>query len=133
MFERLIEMQPVTVATLPKNAPSPCIYLFSETGRHLDVGRTHRQSLRKRLRQHSIDSAQHNQAVFAFKLAREATGHLHAGYTARDSRTALALDPEFSKAFRQAKKRVQEMEVRFVAESDAPRNLHRGRPENALQ
>lgn len=118
LFERLIEMPPVTIATLPKNAPSQCIYLFSEAGRHPYVGRTRRQSLRQRLRQHSINSAQHNQAVFAFKLAREVTGHLEPGYTAKDSRVALAADPEFAKAFAQAKIRIRQMELRYVAEAD---------------
>src|SRR6202035_2589824 len=30
----------VTIATVPKDAPSECIYLFSEGPRHLYVGRT---------------------------------------------------------------------------------------------
>lgn len=118
LFERLVEMPPVTIATLPRDAPSQCIYLFSEAGRHLYVGRTRRQSLRQRLRQHSINSAQHNQAVFAFKLARAATGHLQPGYTAKDSRAALAADPESGKAFAQAKDRIRKMELRYVAEAD---------------
>ncbi len=117
-FERLIAMHPVTIATLPKDAPAQCIYLFSEAGRHLYVGRTRRQSLRQRLRQHSIDSAQHNQAVFAFKIARETTGHLQPGYTAKDSRAALAADPEFARAFTQAKRRIRQMELRFVEEPE---------------
>ena len=111
-------MHPVTIATLPKDAPAKCIYLFSEAGRHLYVGRTRRQSLRQRLRQHSIDSAQHNQAVFAFKIARETTGRLQPGYTAKDSRAALAADPEFARAFTQAKRRIRQMELRFVEESE---------------
>ena len=118
LFERLIEMSPVTIATLPKDAPSQCIYLFSDAGRHLYVGRTRRQSLRQRLRQHSINSAQHNQAVFAFKLAREATGHLEPGYTANDSRASLAANPEFKQAFAEAKTRIRKMELRYVAEAD---------------
>jgi len=117
-FARLVAMQPVTIATLPSNAPLQCIYLFSEAGRYLYVGRTRRQSLRQRLRQHSIDSAKHNQAVFAFKIAREVTGHLHAGYTATDSREALCADPVFAKAFLAAKRRVRQMEIRYVEESD---------------
>ena len=117
-FERLVTMRPVTIATLPKNAPLQCIHLFSENGRYLYVGRTRRQSLRQRLRQHSIDSAQHNQAVFAFKIAREVTGHVHPGYTAQDSREALCADPEFSQAFLEAKRRVRKMELRYVEEAD---------------
>jgi hypothetical protein len=117
-FERLVAMPPVTIAALPRDAPLQCVYLFSEAGRHLYVGRTRRQSLRQRLRQHSIDSAQHNQAVFAFKIAREVTGHLHAGYTPTDSRTALCADPEFAKVFLEAKRRVRQMEIRYVEERD---------------
>jgi hypothetical protein len=29
-FERLLAMEPVKIPSLPKNAPSECIYLFSE-------------------------------------------------------------------------------------------------------
>lgn len=117
-FECLVTMRPVTIANLPKDAPLQCIYLFSEAGRHLYVGRTRRQSLRQRVRQHSIDSAQHNQAVFAFKIAREVTGHMRPGYTAKDSREALCADPEFANAFLEAKRRIRKMELRYVEESD---------------
>src|SRR2546426_6325041 len=86
-FERLIAMSPVTITTLPRNAPLQCIYLFSEGHRHLYVGRT--KNLRQRLRNHSIPASQHNQAVFAFRLAREMTGKLAAAYTEEGSRLAL--------------------------------------------
>src|ERR1019366_279457 len=49
-FERLTGMEPVTIATIPKNAQSECIYLFSEGARHLYVGRT--RHLRQPERQH---------------------------------------------------------------------------------
>jgi hypothetical protein len=57
-FERLVAMSPVTIATLPHDPPRECVYLFSENGKHLYVGRT--RHLRQRLRQHSIPSSQHN-------------------------------------------------------------------------
>lgn len=112
LFQRLIHLRPLTIATLPKDAPSRCIYLFSEETRHLYVGRTHRQSLRKRLSQHSNPSAQQNQAVFAFKLAREMTGRLRPSYTQKDSRKMLEADPDFANAFFQAKHRIRKMELR---------------------
>lgn len=65
-FERLIAMAPVRIATMPKDAPPKAVYLFTENGQHLYVGRTNH--LRNRMRQHSIPAAQHNQAVFAFRL-----------------------------------------------------------------
>lgn len=34
-FQRLLNMKPVTVATLPKEIPQSGIYLFSENDKHL--------------------------------------------------------------------------------------------------
>jgi hypothetical protein len=118
LFQRLIQMPPVTIAALPEDVPSQGIYLFSENGRHLYVGRTQRQSIRVRMRQHCVPSARQNEAVFAFKLAREMTGRLQPSYTVKGSRKMLEVDPEFRTAFLQAKQRVRNMELRFVEETD---------------
>jgi predicted GIY-YIG superfamily endonuclease len=118
-FERLLRAEPVKIKDLPRDAPSQCIYLFSEGSRHLYVGRT--KNLRQRLRKHSIPGSQHNQAVFAFRLARESTGSLVAAYTASGSRAALCAQDEFGSAFTLAKSRVREMVVRYVQETDALR------------
>jgi hypothetical protein len=115
-FEKLISMKPVKIGALPKPLPDKCIYLFSEGSNHLYVGRTRR--LRSRLRQHSIAGAQHNQAVFAFRLARELTGQMNATYSAKGSRKALCLEGAFSKAFTDCKSRVRIMDLRFVEETD---------------
>lgn len=116
-FERLIAMTPVTVPTLPREAPRECVYLFSEQGKSLYVGRT--RHLRQRMRQHSIPSSQHNQAVFAFRLARQDTGRLVAAYTGDATRALLAAnDPAFATAFTGAKARVRAMELRYVEEAD---------------
>lgn len=115
-FERLKSMKPVTAATLPKILPNESIYLFSENGRHLYVGRT--RKLRQRMRNHCGSTSEHNQAVFAFKLAREITGKMAASYTAEGSRKNLLTDEEFSKAFIECKSRVRSMELRFVGERD---------------
>lgn len=118
-FERLMQMTPLKMSALPTKLPEKCIYLLSEGKNHLYVGRT--RKLRKRLRQHSIASAQHNQAVFAFKLVREATGQLAAAYSAEGSRKALCAEPAFAEAFQQAKARVRNMDLRFVEEADPTR------------
>ena len=115
-FERLTGMEPVTIGTVPRDAPSECIYLFSEGARDLYVGRTRR--LRRRLRDHSTPAAQHNQAAFAFRLAREMTGHLTAAYSTETSRVALSSDGEFAAAFVGAKRRIREMQLRYVEERD---------------
>ena len=118
-FERLMQMSALKMSALPKRLPEKCIYLLSEAESHLYVGRTRR--LRNRLRQHSIAGAQHNQAVFAFKLAREMTGRLIADYSSGGSRVALSSDGVFSEAFSQAKARVRNMDLRFVEEEDPTR------------
>jgi predicted GIY-YIG superfamily endonuclease len=118
-FERLLQAMPVKIKDLPRKAPAQCIYLFSEGSRHLYVGRT--KNLRQRLRQHSIPGSQHNQAVFAFRLARESTGSLAAAYTVSGSRAALCAQNEFGSAFILAKERVRNMDVRYVEEKDALR------------
>lgn len=116
-FERLVAMAPVTIATLPPGAPRQCIYLFSEPGKYLYVGRT--RHLRQRMRQHSIPSSRHNQAVFAFRLAREVTGRDVAAYSGDGRRAVLAsADPAFVAAFTAAKARVRAMQLRYVEETD---------------
>jgi predicted GIY-YIG superfamily endonuclease len=116
-------MAPVSIEKLPMpiaKLPSSCIYLFSEGQKHLYVGRT--RHLRQRLRQHCIPASQHNQAVFAFRIAREVTGKLLATYNAAEgSRLALQADPAFSVAFSDAKARVRKMDLRFVEELDPTR------------
>jgi hypothetical protein len=115
-LEKLMAMEPVTPSKLPKPCPSACVYLFSEAGKHLYVGRT--RKFRNRMRQHSAPGSQHNQAVFAFKLARESTGKTESKYTQKGSRAAIVDDPVFARAFDEAKARVRNMEVRFIAEPD---------------
>jgi len=60
-------------------------------------------------------------AAFAFRLAREATGNLTATYKQEGSRSALMDDPPFRKAFDEGKKRIREMDLRFVQEDDPVR------------
>lgn len=115
-FERLVKMPPVSILALPKGLPRQCVYLFSEGGSHLYTGRSN--NFRNRLHQHSIDGAQHNQAAFAFKLAREMTGKTQASYRPEGSRATLSADPDFAKAFLTAKQRVRRMDLRYIEERD---------------
>src|SRR5205823_2030006 len=84
--------------------------------RHLYVSRT--RKLRQRMRNHSIPASQHNQAVFAFRLAREATGNLSAAYSGEGTRLGLQSNPGFLEEFLASKRRVREMDLRYVAETD---------------
>ncbi|ASY61378.1 hypothetical protein [Sinorhizobium sp. CCBAU 05631] len=116
-FEQLISMEPVVTGKLPKIVPTSGVYLFSENGHHLYVGRTGR--MRGRYGDHSRPSASHNDAPFAFKLAREATGFLKSSYKAGpESRKGLSSNEVFNEAFAAAKARIRAMEFRFVEEGD---------------
>ena len=115
-LERLLAMAPMTTGTLPLRMPSSGVYLFSEGNRHLYVGRSNR--LRSRIRRHGVETAKHNVAAFAFRLAREATGRTEATYKTEGSRRQLVQDPEFARAFLEAKARIRSMAVRYVEETD---------------
>ncbi len=118
-FQRLMAMNAVTVATLPSEMPLSGIYLFSEDGNHLYVGRTN--TIKTRLQNHCRPSSGHNSATFAFRLARKLTGITQATYTAKGSRSDLEKDPAFGPVFIKQKQRVRNMEVRFVEESEPNR------------
>lgn len=100
-------------APLPIFAPARAVYLFSEGDDYLYVGRTNR--LRQRYREHC--RGKHNDAPFAFKLARHDTGHIHA--KGGLSRTALQDHSEFGARFLLAKQRVAAMTFRWVEATDA--------------
>ena len=119
-FERLVGMPPIGHGRFPRPMPMRGVYLFSEGDRHLYVGRS--DNLRRRYGHHSNPGSQHNQAVFAFKLAREATGQVAAAYApGANSRVGLAADEAFREVFRQAKSRIRRMDYRFVVEEDPTR------------
>jgi GIY-YIG catalytic domain len=115
-FQQLVSMAPVKYGALPQNPPKRAIYLFSENGEHLYVGRTN--NLRNRLRGHCSPSSQHFSAVFAFRIAREVTGFVKASYKPEGSRANLCKHPDFGPAFLAAKHRVGNMDIRYVEESN---------------
>ncbi len=103
--------------SLPKNMLLSGIYLFSENGQALYVGRTNK--LRNRLRYHTRNS--HNQATFAFLLAREETGKKKATYRKSGSRSDLLEDPEFRAAFDRSRERIRGMDIQFIEETEPTR------------
>lgn len=119
-YERLIASAPMPAGHRWPREQVRGVYLFSEGDLPLYVGRTNHVQRRHGL--HSRPSAQHNQAVFAFKLARHETGNLRPAYTSGEgSRKFLAADPAFSKVFTAAKARVRAMDFRWVEETDPVR------------
>ncbi|MHB9026358.1 MAG: GIY-YIG nuclease family protein [Armatimonadota bacterium] len=119
-LNRLLAMEPVTPETLPQVMPRKGIYLLSESDQHLYVGRS--DDIRGRIGRHSKPSANHRKAAFAFRIAREETGYLRATYKPGDgSRDGLMANPVFRAAFEAAKRRIRQMDLRFVEEVDPVR------------
>jgi len=100
--------------------PRAGVYLFTENGRHLYVGRSN--DLRGRHGRHCRPGATARQAAFAFLLAREFTGFMKASYKAgENSRAGLMKKRDFVAAFNAAKERIKRMEYRYVEENDQTR------------
>jgi hypothetical protein len=117
-FVTLTERAPVTDGGIPDYCGAlRGVYRFTEAGNHLYVGRSNR--LLARYRNHWMSNKTEREAVFAFKLAREATGFTKATYKkGPGSRKGLALDAGFITAFSAAKSRIKEMDYRWVEETD---------------
>lgn len=113
----LLKADPSQTTELPKNLPSKGIYLFSENGIHLYVGRSN--NIKRRIQYHCRLSSDHNKATFAFRIARSKTNLEKATYKTEGSRKQLEYDPVFGPAFLSAKERIRKMELRFV-EIDNP-------------
>ena len=114
LLDRLLACSPIAGdERLPLPAPRCAVYLFSTGSEHLYVGRTNR--LGSRYKEHR--RGRHNDAPFAFKLARHATGNLkkQGGLT----REALQAEPNFATAFTAAKHQIAAMDFRWVEEKDA--------------
>ena len=118
-FEQLMTMSPC-LGPLPAHIRGAGVYMFSENGVHLYVGRT--RNVRNRYGQHCRASSKHNNAPFAFKLAREETGFRKSTYKPGEtSRSGLLTNDAFSASFANALRRIGRMEFRFVEEDDATR------------
>ena len=105
----------LTLRKLPKEG----VYVFYENGKPMYVGRVgskSKQTVRQRIRQHTIPSSGHNQATFAFRLLQEGLG-LSAGHESDMTRPELA--EKYEAKFSEQKRRVRNMEVRAVEVTDS--------------
>lgn len=118
-FQRLIQMQPVSAARLPRTMPKRGIYLFSDGATHLYVGRSN--NIRNRIGLHCRPGSQHNQATFAFRMARHQTGRTNAAYTTSGSRGEMVKDAVFGPVFVACKAKIGALDLRFVDEPDPTR------------
>jgi len=124
-FAQAVEQMPALLARLraaPKHPAAahpvvpnaPGIYLFSHDSAPVYVGQS--RKLRNRLRQHTGATNSHNQASFAFNLAkREAK---KARVDIKRFRSALELDPTFAPYFDAARVEVARMNVQFIEVAD---------------
>jgi hypothetical protein len=99
-------------AGLPKKAG---VYVFYEKSKALYAGRT--GNLRKRMAQHRNMGSRHNDAPFAYHLAK-CEAKLN-GISVDNTRVSLCGDDDFNLHFQMAKKRVGKMRVRFIEINDA--------------
>ena len=114
----LLEMQPVTTASdIPSNTPTGGVYLFSEGEKHLYAGRT---KLRISVRVRNQFGRNPNAASFPWLIARRTTGR-QATYRRGESRAVLLEEPDFRKAYEDARTRIRNMDVRYVSEPDPVR------------
>lgn len=114
-FEQLTGAEPFTAgASLPQCG----VYLFTENGVHLYVGRSN--NIPGRRKGHFGKSALHNSAPFAMRLARAETGR-KASFIKGQGNKAAMIDEVFRTAFDAAKERIGRMEFRAVEETDQVR------------
>ena len=116
LLERLLAAPAAAVSGHERIPEAPAIYLFSEPApgggaeKPLYVGQT--RVLRSRLQNHTRLDGRHNQATFAFSIARKEAEE--AGVDTKKYREALETDEQFIVHFDSAKAQVSRMRVRFV-------------------
>lgn len=88
------------------------VYLFTEAGKHLYVGRT--GNFNHRLGQHTQPSSPENSAPFAYNIAKR-----EAKLPLVGTRVAISRHAEFVPHFQAAKARIRQMEFRYVVIDDA--------------
>ena len=112
--QALLAMKPFIAESVPGKTPQGGIYLFSDRDLPLYVGRTKRK-IGTRIKNHFSTAPD---CPFAWRLAREHTGHVKATYRPEGSRRSLLANPEFRNAYEEAKRRIRKMHMRFVEEAD---------------
>jgi hypothetical protein len=92
------------------------VYLFSQGPKALYIGQT--RKLRQRMRNHRGATSTHNQASFAFLLARAMIVERDPAFDLDRPRAVLAADPVFAPVFAEARDAVRAMTLRFVKVDD---------------
>ncbi len=96
------------------SVPQKGVYMFIERDKPIYIGRTNR--MRARLSEHGSKSAGHNDASFAFRIAKELAEK--DGINIKRKRNELVHDTEFYKIFKIAKDRVSKMNIKCIEIED---------------
>ena len=101
---------------MPRSMPRSGVYLFSEAGRHLYVGRSNdlRGDTRATVDRGPLTGRRRSPSCWRGGYGPNRCG-LSAG---ENSRAGLMLDPAFAAAFNAAKERIRAMEYRYVEEEN---------------
>jgi hypothetical protein len=91
------------------NVPKRGVYVFLENDKPVYVGRTNR--MRQRLLEHGRSGAGHNDASFAFKLAKEKAQKLG---IAKRTRAEFIADEQFKSVFSVERDRVASMSIKYI-------------------
>ncbi len=113
-FKKLVAMPPISGAKITGRLPRRGVYLFSEAGHHLYVGRSN--NIRNRYAAHTLPSSKQYSAAFAMILARKETGRKASYRQGPDTRKELMNDVDFCEVFERQKARVRAMDFRCVEE-----------------
>lgn len=114
LLSRLLASRPYRRGEKPAAPRAGGVYLFSDAGRDLYVGQT--RNFNQRFGQHTRPSSTHLSAPFAFAIARRQSAER--GLAIESTRAALAAEPDFLALFHLAKRRIGEMDCRFVEIDD---------------
>jgi len=112
LLDSLLSCTPHHAGTKPSVPHHEGVYLFTEAGRHVYVGRT--GDFNHRLGQHTRSSSPENSAPFAYNIAKRAAKVPVVG-----TRIAISRHADFMPHFQAAKARVRAMEFRYVVIHDA--------------
>ncbi|WP_376742348.1 hypothetical protein [Ensifer canadensis] len=122
-FNRLMEMEPIRgelfpLNDIPRKQKIAGVYLMSEAGSHLYVGRSN--DIVSRFYAHRRESSGDGVAAFAFRLACFTSQRTSVSYVSGhpDTRKMKMADPDFRIHFKEAKARIRSMDFRYVPEAD---------------
>jgi hypothetical protein len=112
LLEALLKCPPYHAGDPSPIADEKGVYLFTDAGVHLYVGRA--RKFRGRWNGHTRASSSSASASFAFNIAKREFASVIAGMTIAPQRRGLSENPEFRPLFTAAKARVRAMEFRRV-------------------